>query len=145
MNSECKKLGVTYILLGHHQEDLIENFLKTNKEFDGKSKAVQYLVDESIAQANIKKGCEKIEFIDSNIKDSYLEKFKIYCLVFNDKKPQAQLLLDLLREQKQSDQFFDDKKAKVISPGVDYEKFHPVHSTTETSDINNMIMISILI
>ena len=24
--SECKKLGVTYILLGHHQEDLIENF-----------------------------------------------------------------------------------------------------------------------
>ena len=24
--SECKKLGVTYMLLGHHQEDLIENF-----------------------------------------------------------------------------------------------------------------------
>ena len=24
--SKCKKLGVTYILLGHHQEDLIENF-----------------------------------------------------------------------------------------------------------------------
>ena len=39
----------------------------------------------------------------------YLEKFKIYCLVFNDQKPQAQLLLDLLREQKQSDKFFDDK------------------------------------
>ena len=36
-----------------------------------------------------------------------MEKFKIYCLVFN-KKPQAQLL-DLLREQKQSDKFFDDK------------------------------------
>ena len=24
--SKCKKLGITYILLGHHQEDLIENF-----------------------------------------------------------------------------------------------------------------------
>ena len=96
-------------LIKNNRSDLIENFLKTNKEFDGKSKAVQYLVDESIAQANIKKGCEKIEFIDSNIKDSYLEKFKIYCLVFNDKKPQAQLLLDLLREQKQSDNFFDNK------------------------------------
>ena len=57
----------------------------------------------------LKKGCEKIEFIDSTIKDSYLEKFKIYCLVFNNKNSQAQLLLDLLREQKQSDQFFDDK------------------------------------
>ena len=50
-----------------------------------------------------------VEFIDSKIKDSYLEKFKIYCLVFNNKNSQAQLLLDLLREQKQSDKFFDDK------------------------------------
>ena len=57
----------------------------------------------------LRKGCEKIEFIDSTIKDAYLEKFKIYCLVFNNKKSQAQLLLDLLREQKQSDKFFDDK------------------------------------
>ena len=96
-------------LIKNNRSELIENFLKMNKEFDGKSRAVQYLVDQSIAQANIKKGCEKIEFIDSNIKDSYLEKFKIYCLVFNNKKSQAQLLLDLLREQKQSDKFFDDK------------------------------------
>ncbi len=96
-------------LIKNDRTELIENFLKKNDEFDGKSKAVQYLVDQSISQANIKKGCEKIEFIDSTIKDSYLEKFKIYCLVFNNKKSQAQLLLDLLREQKQSDKFFDNK------------------------------------
>ena len=30
----------------------------------------------------LKEGCEKIEFIDSTIKDAYLEKFKIYCLGF---------------------------------------------------------------
>ena len=96
-------------LIENNRLDLIENFLKQNKEFDGKKKAVQYLVDVNIAQANIKEGCRKIEFIDSTIKDSYLEKFKIYCLVFNNKKPQAQLLLDLLREQNQSDKFFDDK------------------------------------
>tara|TARA_Y100001968_G_scaffold333725_1_gene398775 strand:+ start:4729 stop:6177 length:1449 start_codon:yes stop_codon:yes gene_type:complete len=35
--------------------------------------------------------------------------------------------------------YFDDQKANVISPGVDYEKFHPIHSTTETSDIDNMM------
>ena len=34
---------------------------------------------------------------------------------------------------------FDSNKAKVISPGVDHEKFHHVHSTTEVSDINNMM------
>ena len=96
-------------LINNNRTDLIENFLIQNKEFSGKSKAVQYLVDTNIAQANIKEGCEKIKFIDTSIKDSYLEKFKIYCLVFNNKNSQAQLLLDLLREQKQSDKFFDDK------------------------------------
>ena len=96
-------------LIENQRSDLIENFLKQNKEFDGKRRAVQYLVDENISKANIKEGCNKISFIDSSIKDSYLEKFKIYCLVFNEKKNEARLLLDLLREQKQSDKFFDDK------------------------------------
>ena len=66
-------------------------------------------MDNNIAKANIKEGCEKISFIDKNIKDSYLEKFKIYCLVFNNKNNEAQLLYDILREQNQSDKFFDDK------------------------------------
>ena len=52
---------------------------------------------------------KKLNLLIVTIKDSYLEKFKIYCLVFNNKKSQAQLLLDLLREQNQSDKFFDDK------------------------------------
>jgi len=35
--------------------------------------------------------------------------------------------------------FFDPSKAKVISPGVDHIKFHHVHSTTETGDINHIM------
>ncbi len=96
-------------LIENNRLDLIENFLKQNKEFSGKKRAIQYLVDSNIAKSNIKEGCEKIEFIDSTIKDAYLEKFKIYCLVFNNKSSEARLLLDLLREQNQSDKFFDDK------------------------------------
>jgi hypothetical protein len=96
-------------LIKKQRTDLIESFLKQNKEFKSKSKAVQFLVDENIAKADINEGCEKIKFIDAKVKDSYLEKFKIYCLVFNEKKAEAQLLLDLLREQKQSDKFYDDK------------------------------------
>ena len=96
-------------LIKNDRTDLLESFLKQNKKFDSKSKAVQYLVDKNIASGNIKEGCEQIKFIDASIKDSYLEKFKIYCLIFNDKKPEAQLLLDLLREQKQSSRFYDDK------------------------------------
>ena len=96
-------------LMKNDRVDLIEKFLKQNDQFQNKSKAVQHLVDYNIASGDIKKGCEKIRFIDAEIKDSYLEKFKIYCLVFNDKKSEAQLLLDLLREQKQSSKFYDDK------------------------------------
>ena len=96
-------------LIQNGKTDLLESFLKKNEQFDSKSKAVQYLVDKNIEGANIKAGCEKIGFIDAKIKDSYLEKFKIYCLIFNDKKAEAQLLLDLLREQKQSSKFYDDK------------------------------------
>ena len=96
-------------LIENDRLDLIESFLKQNDQFDSKSKAVEYLVNKNIASGNIKEGCEKARFIDAKIKDAYLEKFKIYCLVFNDKKPEAQLLLNLLREQKQSNNFYDDK------------------------------------
>ena len=105
---EFAELKVNW-LIQNDRINLIENFLKQNEEFDGKSKAVQYLVDKNISNGNIKKGCEKIKFIDAKIKDAYLEKFKIYCLVFNNKKSEAQLLLDLLREQKLSSKFYDDK------------------------------------
>ncbi len=96
-------------LIQNDRIDLIESFLKQNEEFDSKSKAVQYLVNKNIASADIKEGCDKIRFIDAKIKDPYLEKFKIYCLIFNKKNSEAQLLLDLLREQKQSSKFYDDK------------------------------------
>mgnify|MGYP001422217128 CR=1 FL=1 len=96
-------------MIEHDRINLIESFLKQNDQFDSKRKAVEYLVNKNIASGNIKEGCEKIKFIDAKIKDSYLEKFKIYCLVLDNKKAQAQLLLDLLREQKKSDKFFDDK------------------------------------
>ncbi len=96
-------------LIKNERDELIESFLKQNDQFDSKSKAVQYLVDKKIAGGNIKEGCEKIGFIDARVKDEYLEKFKIYCLILDNKKPEAQLLLDLLREQKQSSKFYDDK------------------------------------
>ena len=96
-------------LIENDRIELIESFLKQNEQFESKSKAVQYIVDKNIASANIKEGCKKIGFIDAKIKDAYLEKFKIYCLVFNKKNSEAQLLLDLLREQNQSSKFYDDK------------------------------------
>ena len=95
-------------LIKNKKDDLIEQFLIKNNDFPNKNKIIQYLVDRNISNANIKIGCEKVNFIGKDIKDPYLEKFKIYCLIFNNKKSQAQLLHDILKEQKQSDKFFDN-------------------------------------
>ena len=95
-------------LIKNKRDDLIEQFLTKNNDFPNKNKIIQYLVDRNISSANIKTGCEKVNFIGKDIKDPYLEKFKIYCLIFNNKKSQAQLLHDILKEQKQSDKFFDN-------------------------------------
>ena len=108
LENEFVRLKIDW-LIQNDRVELLESFLKKNEQFESKSKAVQFLVDKNIASGNIKKGCEKIKFIDAKVKDAYLEKFKIYCLIFNEKKSEAQLLLDLLREQKQSNKFYDDK------------------------------------
>ena len=79
-----------------------------------KKKLIQYLVDSNIAKANIKEGCNKINFLDKNIKDSYLDKFKIYCLVFDKKKNEAQLQLDILREEEKSDKFLSKSRSTFI-------------------------------
>ena len=34
---------------------------------------------------------------------------------------------------------FSPHKARVIPPGVDHNKFHHIHSTTETAEIDNMM------
>ena len=107
-NKEFVNLKLNW-MIKNKRSDLIEQFLNQNEKFYNKKKIVQYVVDDSISKANIKKSCEKINFIDKSIKDAYLEKFKIYCLIFNDKKNEAQLLFDILREQNLSDKFFNDK------------------------------------
>ena len=58
---------------------------------------------------NISTSCENSEHINKEIKDNYLDKFRIYCLILNKKKEQAQLNFDLLREEGRSDKFFDGK------------------------------------
>ena len=105
---EFLKLKINW-LIKNNKLDLIEEFLNTNLEFSGKSKLIKHLVDYYIMSANISGGCEKASFINKEIKDNYLEKFRIYCLILNKKDQQAQLNFDLLREEGRSDKFFSNK------------------------------------
>ena len=96
-------------LIKNKKDDLIAAFLNRNNEFPNKKKVIKYLVDENIAKANLSEACKDITLISRDVKDSYLDQFKIICLIKNNKKDQAQLTLDLLREQKLSNEFFDTK------------------------------------
>ena len=108
--SETEFLDLKINWLINNKKDLVlEEFLNKNKNFKNKEKIIQYFVNKSIADANLNEGCKKSQFINKEIKDAYLEKFKIYCLIFNDKKNEAQLIYDILKEQELSDTFFDDK------------------------------------
>jgi len=105
---EFLKLKLNW-LIKNNKIKLIENFLNNNSQFSGKSKLIKHLVDFYIASADILEGCKKANFINKEIKDSYLEKFRIYCLILNKKQEEAQLNFDLLREEGRSDKFFNDK------------------------------------
>ena len=96
-------------LINNKKDELITTFLNINKKFPNKKKIIRYLVDGNIAKANLKEACQNIKLISSDIKDPYLDQFKVICLVKNNKKDEAQLILDLLREQKLSNKFFDNK------------------------------------
>ena len=96
-------------LINNNKDELITTFLNKNKEFPNKKKIIKYLVDRNIARANLDKACQNITLIGTDVKDSYLDQFKIICLIKNNKKNEAELVLDLLREQKLSNKFFDNK------------------------------------
>jgi len=105
---EFLKLKLNW-LIKNNKINLIENFLNNNSQFSGKSKLIKYLVDFYIASGDVSEGCKKANFINKEIKDNYLEKFRIYCLILNKKQEEAQLNFDLLREEGRSDKFFNDK------------------------------------
>ena len=96
-------------LIKNKKDGMISTFINKNKKFPNKSKIIRYLVDQNIAKANLKEACNKIALINNDVKDSYLDQFKVICLINENKKNEAQLLIDLLREQKLSNKFFDNK------------------------------------
>jgi hypothetical protein len=112
-------------LISNKKDILLKKFLEKNKNFKIKKKLIQYFVDKNIAEANISKACDNTDFISKEIKDSYLEKFKIYCLIFNDKKNEAQLIYDILKEQDLSDKFFDTKINYLL--GINEKKDNKVN------------------
>ena len=107
-SEEFLKIKIDWLINKKRIKDL-ETLLRDNPEVGKNSKAIKFLINEYLSSADIKSACEKTNFIDSKIKNNYLEKFSIYCLIHNDQKDEAQLVFDLLLEGGLNDKFFEDK------------------------------------
>ena len=96
-------------LIKNSNFQLIENYILNNQIINQSPKLVEYLVDHYLSRSKVEKSCEILSKINENIEDEYLSKFKIYCLVNDNKKEDAQLLLDLKKEIGFKDKFYENK------------------------------------
>jgi hypothetical protein len=96
-------------LIKNSNFELIENYLLNNQIINDDPKLTKYLVDHYLSQSDSKKACEIFSKIKDPIQDEYLSKFNIYCLINNDKKEEAQLLLDLKKELGFKNKFYEKK------------------------------------
>ena len=96
-------------LIKNSNFNLIEKYLLNNQIINEHPKLTKHLVDHYLSQSDVKKACEIFSEIKEPIQDLYLSKFNIYCLINNNKRDEAQLLIDLQLELGISDKFFNKK------------------------------------
>jgi len=96
-------------LIKNSNMKLIEKYLLKNQVANNHPKLTKLLVDDYLSRSEIKKTCEIFHKIKGPILDNYLSKFNIYCLINNNKKEEAQLLLDLKKEMGFEDEFYEKK------------------------------------
>ena len=105
---EFLKIKIDWLIKNRRFKDL-ETLLQTNPNAGKEPKAINLLINQYLSSVDIKSACEKINFVSEEVRNDYLNKFTIYCLINDDRKDEAQLLLELLIENGFSDKFFEDK------------------------------------
>ena len=88
---------------------LIEKYLLNNQIVNEHPELTKHLVDYYLSQSDVKKACEIFSKIKEPIQNLYLSNFNIYCLINNNKRDEAQLLIDLQSELGVTDNFFNKK------------------------------------
>jgi len=96
---------------------LIKNFLINNPSIKDNDKLIHFYIDYYLSNSQIDKSCEIFDYVKM-VTNDYLNNFKIYCLIDQNKKEEAQLLFDLKSEFGNIDEFFV-KKFNIL---MGYEK-----------------------
>ena len=96
-------------LIKNKDRKLIEEYLIKNQILNLHPMLSKYLIDQYLSEVNISKACEIFSKNTEIIRDNYLSKFNLYCLVNNGKIEEAQLVLDLKKELGFKDKYFEKK------------------------------------
>ena len=117
---------------------LIKNFLIKNPSIKDSDKLIRFYIDYYLSNSQIDKSCEIFDYVKI-VTNDYLNNFKIYCLIHQNAKEEAQLLFDLKSEFGSIDEFFVKKfnilmgykkKDELISD-KNILNFHLSHKTNE--------------
>jgi len=96
-------------LMKYNNLKLIEEYLIKNDILNFHPKLSKYLIDKYLSESKLDKACKIFLNNSEPIKDNYLSKFNIYCLINNGKKDEAQLIFDLKKELGFNEQYFENK------------------------------------
>ena len=138
-NEEFLKIKSDW-LLKQKNLDLIEIYLIKNKNLKNNSDLIKYYVNYYLSRSDLKKSCDIFNNLNMKFDNNYLIKFKIYCLINSNKNEEAQLYLDLFKEEGFEDNFFEKKFFNLIGyeeePNVEISEetlldFHLSHRTNQ--------------
>ena len=84
---EFLEIKINWLIKKNRIRDL-ETLLKSNLELGQNSKVIKFLIDEYIASSDIKSACEKINFMDRTVKNTYLKKspytfLPLNCIIYD--------------------------------------------------------------
>ena len=98
----------TNYLIKNGDKNLIKLYLIKNDNNIYNSNLIKFYINSYLENADLENACNifnEINFFD----DDYITKFKIYCLINEEKREQAQLLFDLNEELGLKDEFYENK------------------------------------
>ncbi len=95
-------------LIKNNDKNLIKSYLIKNEKSIYNSKLIKFYIDSHIENSDLESACKIFDEI-KYFSDDYINKFKIYCLIDQGKKEEAQLLYDLNKEFGFKDDFYEKK------------------------------------
>ena len=95
-------------LINNNDLNLIKKYLIKNERNFYNTKLIKFYLNSFLENSDLENACKIFEEVDY-FEDDYINKFKIYCLINENKREEAQLLFDLYSERDLKDEFFENK------------------------------------